>query len=157
MDITAEAHTVVTTEQLHEVVADLGTYGQWLGLIGDASPLESDGTNPDESVWSIALQAQLGPLRRSKLLRMVRTHDELSADHSRAQVVFERREVDGREHSPWVLTVDLAEAEGGSDLVMRLHYGGTLFVPLVERVLRSEISASRKRLQLYLSERFGLS
>ncbi len=38
------------------------------------------------------------PWRRSKRLRMVRTRHE--APH---QVTFERREVDGRSHSPWVL------------------------------------------------------
>ena len=74
-----------------DALADLGTYPAWLGLVTAAEP---DGDN----TWVVTLRARLGPLARSKRLRMVRT--ERSADSVR----FERREVDGRDHSEWVLS-----------------------------------------------------
>jgi hypothetical protein len=58
-----------------------------------------------------------------------------------------RREDDGRAHSAWVLEADVhAEASGGSRLVMVLHYGGGVFEPLVEHLLRDEIDRSRAKL-----------
>ncbi len=156
MDISAQAHAAVTPDQLHEVVADLRTYENWLGLVGEAEVLIPESPT-DLPAWSVALQAQLGPLRRSKLLRMVRTEDLVAADGLTSRVVFERQEVDGRDHSPWVLIAEVssAAADGPSELEMRLHYGGSLFVPLVERVLRAEIEASRRRLGAYLAHRYG--
>ena len=72
---------------------------------------------------------------------MVRTVHE-----SPRRATFERREHDGRSHSPWILR---AEVEGDGDpsrLVMRLHYGGSLFGSVAERLLREEIERSRPRL-----------
>jgi len=62
-------------------------------------------------------------------------------------VVFERRERDGRSHSPWLLEATVADSDdGGSRLTMHLHYGGGLWGPLVERLLSDEIERSRPRL-----------
>ncbi len=83
----------------------------------------------------------------AKRLRMVRTRHEAPSG-----VRFERAEVDGRDHSPWVLEADVAAHPDGSELTMRLHYGGGLFGPVLERVLRDEIERSRLRLLALVSD-----
>jgi hypothetical protein len=63
------------------------------------------------------------------------------------KVVFERRERDGRSHAPWVLEASVAaEDTDASRLTMRLHYGGGLWGPVLERVLGDEIERSKPRL-----------
>jgi hypothetical protein len=72
---------------------------------------------------------------------MVRT--ELAAPrHAR----FERVEHDGREHSAWVLDAEVSDLDAGSRLTMRLHYGGRLWMPVLDRLLSEEIERSRPRL-----------
>jgi hypothetical protein len=98
---------------------------------------------PDgEGVWVVDLRGRLGPFARSKRLRMERTaHDEPSC------VVFERKESDGRRHSPWVLTAAIEPTgEATSRLTMHLHYGGGLWGPVLERLLGDEITRSKPRL-----------
>ena len=92
----------------------------------------------------------MGPLARTKRLRMVRS--ELVEP---SRVVFERAEQDGRDHSPWKLEVDVVPADDGARLTMALHYGGGLFEPLIERVLRDEIERSRQRLLALVSGEAG--
>ena len=137
MDITADLDADLPADVLRATVADLGTYPRWLDIVARAVPLDDGGALP---AWSVDLRGQIGPLRRSKRLRMERTVDE--ADHLR----FERRELDGREHSPWVMEGRLRPRPGGTVLTMRLHYGGSLWVPLLDRLLRDEIERSRPRL-----------
>jgi hypothetical protein len=45
-----------------------------------------------------------------------------------------------------VLQATIDQRDGTSHLAMRLHYGGGLFEPIVERLLRSEIDGARRRL-----------
>ena len=71
------------------------------------------------------------------------------------KVVFERQERDGRVHSPWVLTADVAPTAAGSSLTMRLHYGGGLFGPVLERLLGDEIERSKPRLLALLDAASG--
>jgi hypothetical protein len=62
-------------------------------------------------------------------------------------VVFERRETDGRKHSPWVLTAQVETTSVGSNLTVNLHYGGTLFTGgVLERLLADQIVQGRERL-----------
>jgi hypothetical protein len=63
-------------------------------------------------------------------------------------VVFERSERDDRSHSDWILRARIAEgaAEGTSVLTMELHYGGSMWMPMLDRVLADEIERSRGRL-----------
>ncbi|MFN8052706.1 MAG: SRPBCC family protein [Acidimicrobiales bacterium] len=140
MDIEASLVTDIDADALYAVVADLGTYPRWLDIVSRA--VEAPAADGDAGpAWSIDLRGQLGPLRRSKRLRMVR----VTAD-APTRVRFERRELDGRDHSPWVMEGAIDSGPGSSELTMRLHYGGSLWVPMLDRVLRDEIERSRARL-----------
>ena len=101
-----------------------------------------------ELAWSVDLRGRLGPLARSKRLRMVRTQfrpDELA--------VFEHAEADGRRHSAWVLRAEVSAGPTAAEsrLVMGLHYGGSFWGPVLERLLADEIDASRQRLLALVS------
>jgi len=139
MDVTATLDAPCSREELFACVADLSRYPEWLDIVPRAVPAR-DGD--DAPAWTIDLRGRLGPFARSKRLRMVRTRN-----NAPDVVVFERRERDGRSHSPWLLEAMVAGREdGGSRLTMHLHYGGGLWGPLVERLLADEIERSRPRL-----------
>ncbi|HZA76974.1 MAG TPA: SRPBCC family protein [Acidimicrobiales bacterium] len=141
MDVTADLVAPCSPERLFGWVDDLTHYPQWLDIVPRAVAVEAQEGDPGPA-WSVDLRGRLGPFARSKRLRMVRTVHE--APH-RAR--FERLEHDGRRHSPWVLEADVApDGDDGSRLTMRLHYGGSLVGPLVERLLADEIRQSKPRL-----------
>lgn len=140
--MTASLDAVVQPDALFEVVGDLGTYPDWLDIVPRAEPLERDRDDVGPA-WSVDLRGQLGPLRRSKRLRMVRTRavpGELA--------VFERRELDERSHSEWILRarIDAGQGDGEHRLTMELHYGGSMWMPMLDRLLADEIERSRSRL-----------
>lgn len=140
MDVTAELDAPVRASLLFTVVEDLGRYPAWLDIVPRADRI-GDGPGEDGPAWSVDLRGRLGPLARSKRLRMVRTvHDP--SEHVR----FERSELDGRLHSAWALDAEVAARGAGSRLTMALHYGGGLFGPVLERVLVDEIERSKPRL-----------
>jgi hypothetical protein len=60
--------------------------------------------------------------------------------------VFERAELDARQHSPWVLRAEVGDGATGSQLTMHLHYGGSLWGPVLERLLGDTIERSRPKL-----------
>ncbi len=147
MEIVRELVAPVPPGALFQHVGDLDDYPAWMPLIHAVELLSGDG---DASpVWSVELRASVGPFARSKRLRMQRTwHDPDRC------VVFERREDDGREHSPWILRVELAsnedtgtgdgDRETSSDpettLTMTMIYGGALWAgPVLERVLDDQV------------------
>ena len=100
MDVTAELDADCPPEVLFEWVEDLGRYPSWLDIVPRAEPVRRTGEQP---AWSVDLRGRLGPLARSKRLRMVRTvHQPPST------AVFERLELDGRSHAPWVLRAEVA-------------------------------------------------
>jgi hypothetical protein len=134
MDVSAELLAPCDPPTLFRWVDDLERYPQWLSIVPRA---ERDG----DGAWRIDLRGRIGPLSRSKRLRMVRTRHDVPVT-----AVFERAELDGQEHSAWVLRAEVEPHDGGSRLVMHLHYGGRLWEPLVERLLRDEIESSRQRL-----------
>jgi hypothetical protein len=138
MDLTASLEAPCAAEVLFGLVDDLSTYPLWNGLVHGAERLA------DESpVWNVELRARLGVLARSKRLRMERT----SRDPECGTVTFERREADGRNHSPWVLRAAIVERDGVSTLTMHLHYGGALWTAgVLERVLAEQITSGRERL-----------
>lgn len=140
MDVHAELRAPCAPDDLFDWVDDLSRYPQWTSLVHRVAPAEPRDGVP---AWDVELRARLGPMARSKRLRMVRTvHDRPSS------AVFERAELDGRRHAPWILTVELTPADGGSTrLSVDLHYGGTLWTGgLLERALADQIESGRERL-----------
>jgi hypothetical protein len=140
VDITATVEAPVGAEKLFAVVADLATYPHWLGIVHQVT---GDASGSGEPIaWLVELRGKVGPFARSKRLRMVRSMCE-----SPNKVVFERQETDGRKHSPWVLTAQVGAASVGSNLTVKLHYGGTLFTGgVLERLLADQIVQGRERL-----------
>ncbi|CAN5465841.1 hypothetical protein BH10ACT1_BH10ACT1_14630 [soil metagenome] len=140
MDVDATLVAPCSPAELFAWVDDLERYPQWLEIVTKVAPLDGD-------AWAVDLRGRLGPLARSKRLRMVR-----GAAAGPTSVRFERAELDGRTHSPWVLAADVTPHADGSELHMGLHYGGGLFGPVLERVLRDEIERSRLRLLALVSD-----
>ncbi len=140
MDVDAELHAACTPAVLFGLVDDLALYPRWVDLVHRADPLGADAGAP---TWAVELRARLGPLARSKRLRMERTvHD---TDNWVA--VFERRELDGRRHSPWVLRAEVHPAGAEATLRMHLHYGGGLWTGgVLERALADQIRSGSERL-----------
>lgn len=131
-------------DRLFAEVESLDEYPAWMPLAHRVeSAVPGDVPGDERPAWLVELRAQIGPLARSKRLRMVRsTHDPVART-----VVFERSELDGRRHSPWVLRALVTPTIDGSRLEMHLHYGGGLWTGgLLERVLTDQISAGRAKL-----------
>jgi hypothetical protein len=119
---------------------DLSAYTQWLDIVYRAeADTQSIG---DDAVWNVQLRGKVGPFARSKNLRMVRT-----VNIAGSKVVFERKELDGRSHSAWVLTADISPKGEGSTVTVHLHYGGTLFTGgVLEHLLADQITRGQQRL-----------
>lgn len=141
MDLTATLDAECSAEDLFAWVGSLDTYDRWLEIVPRTTAADAAPGDPGPA-WHVTLRGRLGPLARSKRLRMVRTVHE--PPH---RATFERRETDGREHAPWVLRATVDSEAGRSTLTMDLHYGGSLWVPLLDRLLTTEIEASRTRLR----------
>jgi uncharacterized protein YndB with AHSA1/START domain len=142
VDVTADLDTPHPPDRVFALVEDLERYPEWLEIVAKVVAEE-------EGAWQVDLRGRLGPFARSKRLRMVRSRHEPPL-----AVRFERDQRDGRTHSAWVLDAAVAAHDGGSRLTMHLHYGGGLFGPVLEPLLRDEIERSRPRL-LALLERDG--
>ncbi|MGH9155104.1 MAG: SRPBCC family protein [Acidimicrobiales bacterium] len=122
-------------------VANLDNYPAWLGLVQRAERCERLTDDPGPA-WMVDLGARLGPIRRTKRVRMVR------AEARPPKLVrFERRETDGRQHSAWTLTAEIEAAVAGSRLTMGLHYGGGARIPGVDRLLTDEVRRATKKLE----------
>jgi hypothetical protein len=141
VDVDASLDAPCSSATLFPWVADLERYPSWLGIV---TRTEADG----DDAWIVDLRGRVGPLARSKRLRMRRT--TLEPDRL---VVFERVERDGRHHSPWTLRAEVTASGPGSHLDMHLHYGGGLWGPVLEHMLRDEIDRGRVRLLELVSER----
>lgn len=140
MDVFASLDAPVDSARLHLTMSDLAAYTQWLDIVHRAD-VESQ-THGEEAVWNVQLRGKVGPFARSKNLRMVRT-----VNIAGSRVVFERREVDGRSHSAWVLTANISTKGEGSTVEVHLHYGGTLFTGgVLERLLAEQITRGQQRL-----------
>ncbi|MFP5488516.1 MAG: SRPBCC family protein [Acidimicrobiia bacterium] len=113
-------------------VVDLAAYPRWLPLVHAATPA-------GEAAWTVELRARVGPFARSKQLRMARVESEPGE-----LVVFERAEVDGREHARWALRCELTAIDAGTCVTMHLAYDGRLWTGgILERVLDEEIRRGR--------------
>ncbi len=138
MKVTATLDAPCNAATMFSWVEDLARYPQWLTILSDVDP-DGDG-------WRVELRGKLGPLARSKRLRMERTMyrpNEL--------VVFERRETDGRNHAAWTLHSAVTETATGSRLVMDLGYEGKLWGAVIEALLKDEIDRARARLLALVS------
>lgn len=140
MDVTSALDAPCSAEKLFVWIDDLALYPSWLEIVKRAVPAQP-GDGDAGPAWAVDLRARLGPLARSKRLRMVRTRCDAPT-----LVRFERMELDGRSHSPWILEGGVEETTHGSRLTMHLHYGGARFGSALERLLREEITRSRPRL-----------
>ena len=142
MDVHATLEAPCSADRLFAFVDDLGEYPAWMDLAHRVDALSADEAS-GAPAWQVELRARVGPFARSKRLRMVRTEHDPAAH----RVVFERAELDGRSHSPWVLRAHIDEADGASTLHMQLHYGGGLWTGgVLERVLTDQITNGRERL-----------
>lgn len=149
MDISADLEAACEPADMYRWTSSLDRYPEWLGIVARAEPIPNSedpgaggsGGDSPERAWAVELRARIGPLARSKRLRMVRTVD------TERHVRFERREVDGRQHSQWRLDARIDPIERGCRLRMDLHYGGSFGGGLVERLLAEEIRSSKGRLQ----------
>ena len=121
-------------------LSDLETYPEWLSLVSSADPI------PGENAWLVTLRARLGPLARSKRLRMIRTElDDL-------RVRFERAETDDRNHANWILEASVDPTSPTScSAKVHLHYSGALWSAPLEIVLASFEGTAADRLSAYLS------
>lgn len=141
VETVAHLDTPGPPEDLFAELQNLDGYQEWLDIVDRVVPAEPDDGDPGPA-WLVDLHASIGPLRRSKRLRMTRDLHEAPN-----RVRYVRRETDGRRHSAWRLTAQVSRSEGGgSHLEMSLYYGGSLWVPMIERLLRDEVERSRPRL-----------
>lgn len=141
MRTTATLDAPCSAETLFEYVASLDRYPEWMGLVHHVEP--TDAATEGLEARAVELRARVGPLARSKRLRMVR-----SALDAPRLAVFERAEIDGRRHADWRLTarVDPLGPEA-SRLTMELVYGGALWTGgVLQRVLDEEIRRGGARL-----------
>lgn len=123
---------------LFEQIESLDRYPAWMTLVHAAEPVETDGP----PAWMVELRTRVGPLARSKRLRMERTGLELGRSAR-----FERRELDGRRHAAWTLNALVEPLGTGSRLTMDLSYGGSLWSGgILERILDDEIRRGSERL-----------
>jgi hypothetical protein len=147
VDLTADLDAPCSPERLFASVEDLSDYPDWLEIVERAEPAPAHDGDDGDAAWLVDLRGRLGPLARSKRLRMVRTR--LDAPNL---VRFERREHDGRQHADWVLEAQVDPGdpanpgEPASRLEMRLHYGGTFGGMVLERLLGDAIERSRPAL-----------
>ncbi len=151
MDVTADLEAPCPPAQLFDSVDDLGGYPEWLEIVERAEVAPPHPDDDGDAAWLVDLRGRLGPLARSKRLRMVRTTCDAPG-----LVRFERREHDGRNHSDWVLEAEVQPVEADADgpasrLVMRLHYGGVFGGSVLEKLLSDAIERSRPALLQRLS------
>jgi len=136
VDIRVDVNLPCSAKELLPFIDDLAQYPSWMCLVHAVVP------EADNQAWQVELRGKIGPFARSKRLRMVQSTCE-----SPNIVVFERRETDGRKHSSWVLTAQVGATSVGSNLIVNLHYGGTLFTGgVLEGVLADQITQGRERL-----------
>lgn len=143
MRTTETATVTASPAEVFPLVDDLSAYPAWMPLVHAATPLAVGEDEP--LAWDVEIRARIGPFARSKRLRMQRT--ELVPDRL---AVFERAEIDGRDHADWILRVELVpaptDAPGGAvtEVAMHLAYDGSLWTggPLA-RVFDDQVRRGR--------------
>lgn len=128
-------------KQLFDVVADLETYPEWLELVDNVQT----GDSQHQSAWLVTLKARLGPISRSKKLRMVKSVNY-------PKVEFERAETLTKDFSQWKMLAEVSESSEGSTVNIELSYGGRFWSSTLEKVMESQIERVAKRLESYVNE-----
>jgi hypothetical protein len=137
LKVRASLETLVNRNSAHAILRDLAQYPHWLDIVHSAAVDENS-----DSAWIIELRGKVGPFARSKRLRMMRTNDDANSS-----VVFERSEIDGRNHSEWKLTVFFAGGGNDAEVSVEMFYGGSMFGGgILERMLADQIERSRPQL-----------
>lgn len=149
MHQSVSAPVAAAPDRVGAIIGDLSTYPEWLDLVTAAESVSGEGAQP---AWHVTIRAKVGPFARSKKLRMVRTLHETNADGSTYR--FERREIDGRDHSAWTLDASVRSTEkGSSHVAMDLRYDGGLWVAPLEPILGSFIDGAGPDLEAYANQR----
>jgi uncharacterized protein YndB with AHSA1/START domain len=144
MDFEGVTSIAQPPSKVFAAVADLDTYPRWFAVVDRAAAVPAD-----EPTWDVDLAARLGPLKRTKRLRMVR----VEASAGDGLVRYERQEEDGRPHGAWLLEAQVTPAAGGSgsELRIHLHYDGVAWVPGLDLLLRQEARRAGARLESLLA------
>jgi hypothetical protein len=142
VEIVAEMRADCEPATLFAEICDLERYGRWSPLVHRAERVS------DDPAWEVELRTVVGPFARSKRLRMMRTGYEPDR-----LVVFERAEVDGRQHAPWTLRAELDHDGSSTGVRMTLHYGGSLWTGgALKLVLDEQIKQGSERLRELVSD-----
>ena len=134
--------------RVFDCVAELDRYPDWLDLVDEVERCEDPVGDRVDGAWLITLRARIGPLARSKRLRMIRT---VLDEPTRAR--FERKEIDGRSHASWVLdaTVEPGPSPESAVLTMDLHYDGRLWSSVLDGVLAAQVDAAVQKLETMIT------
>jgi len=151
---TAEIFVNADPRTVADVVADLSTYPLWNDVVTSAEPLDDESP---EVAWLTTLRATVGPFARSKQLRMVRNEHRVEGwTHT---IRFVRSEIDGREHSAWIMNAGITPQDPTSTIAQRskvvlgLEYGGGLWNPALDLVLGAAIDRATRNLSAFLEAR----
>ena len=136
---TIAAELPAQADRIADILRDLANYPDWLEIVRRAEPTDAH-TDDVGPAWMVTLRAKVGPLARSKRLRMNRTVD--TADHLR----FERAEIDGRDHAAWILDARLS-GDDPCEVVVELRYEGRLWSAPLEAVLGTQVDDAIPRLR----------
>ena len=142
MQLVVDLHLPADPDDVMPWVESLAAYPSWTDLVHRVTA-EPTGT---EAAWTVELRTRIGPLARSKRLRMVRV-----ATSEAGHVRFERSETDGKDHGRWELDARCrstgAPGKPQSHLTVTLSYDGANWAGgLVERALHDEVERSKGRL-----------
>lgn len=142
MDQNVTALVSATPEDTFTAVSDLATYPKWLDLVKEV--------RPDGQGHLVTLQARLGPIARSKQLRMTQT--KKSQDGETKTVVFERQENHDRDVSDWKMTATVTPHAKGSHLQIDLNYDGPYWTSVLETLLKSQTESAANNLNEFLKQ-----
>ncbi|MBM3638034.1 MAG: hypothetical protein FJW98_01200 [Actinobacteria bacterium] len=140
MRLDESVHVPAALELVRPHVEDLARYNAWMPLVHSVEQV-------DATTWNVELRAKVGPFARSKRLRMTKTVDEPT------RIVFQRNEVDGKSHAPWLLFVTLRVHQAETLVSVEIEYHGTLWTGgLLDKVLRDHIAVAKELLPRVCSQ-----
>jgi hypothetical protein len=147
VDRTIRTTAPAAPDRVHAILSDLDTYQHWLTLVHRveaADAVEGD----DGPAWWVTLRAKIGPVARNKRLRMVRVSSEPVG-----RVRFERREIDAKEHSAWIMESAVFHGEEAdvSEIEVTLRYDGRFWNGGLDGALGGAIDGAIRGLGDYVA------